>query len=823
MEVEQFLLVFQKQMDALFHCRVAEIWRYDQTERELWVFQKAKRKADLNNAGIVGEALTRLYPLNCLSNRTMSSYHADADGKDTEPVLVVPSSNIRTNITTAVCLRGGVPVFTHHDQRLLSRITAYVVLAINNFESAAKTVAFESGDVAERKCMETLSQMVDLVQQKAELSSIVSSAVENMELLTHADRSTVFAVDRATSVLMTLCSTGKDYPKVIHNNRALPARAYSFGEVLNLADAYEDIEFDSTIDLETGYRTRSALALPMMNSRAQIIGAAEFLNRADGNPFPNADVNYLRVILTFTGMMIDTDYLQREILSSTQQLRSFLSVAMSLMSDVALQAFLRDIMKGIRRKMKPTSVVIYLLTQDASKMRLFLSEGVRLQSFLPMSHGVGSLAFKSKESIIATDAVSDPRFVKDPFDDSGVVVHTIAVIPIVSQSGDVFGVVEAANKPEPFSKDEIVGMKSFGALIALALDNRDLTGISEHGNVSFEMDRWIDEPEKPECTIPARLQLMTAQRMELVSSRFDAAKWPGIGLFQAVFCIFSQSGLMSEFQISAETLFSFIYALRETYSEIPFHNWPRAVNILQFVHVTITIGKLENLLSKADIASLYIAALCQDAGYTADGDGPADAANALLGNTQSASSSRHCAVTVTLLSATQNNILKKMRPEYSRIAWDLILRLIVATDMANHWTYMASLRSFQTIFWADYSQKGFALTMLLKCATLWFMTRDPEIAESRLLAIREELGLDPVVSAREELFGPPPKWPIEVRIMKDNLAFATIIVLPLFVETARLIGAVKPIVEQCEAITATWKLTLYPPVEESTSIVISME
>jgi hypothetical protein len=102
--------------------------------------------------------------------------------------------------------------------------------------------------------------------------------------------------------------------------------------------------------------------------------------------------------------------------------------------------------------------------------------------------------------------------------------------------------------------------------------------------------------------------------MELASRKFEAAAWSGIGLVQAVFYLFFQAGLMAEFNIDAETLFSFIYAVRETYADQPFHNWPHAVNVLQFVQNAIVAGRLENVLSRVDILSLYIAALCRTQG-----------------------------------------------------------------------------------------------------------------------------------------------------------------------------------------------------------------
>jgi GAF domain-containing protein len=63
------------------------------------------------------------------------------------------------------------------------------------------------------------------------------------------------------------------------------------------------------------------------------------------------------------------------------------------------------------------------------------------------------------------------------------------IIPIINQNGDVFGVIEVANKIEAFSGAEINAVKSFGALIALPLGNRGLERVSEYEDVEFEMHR----------------------------------------------------------------------------------------------------------------------------------------------------------------------------------------------------------------------------------------------------------------------------------------------------------------------------------------------
>jgi GAF domain-containing protein len=823
MDIQEFLLVFQKQMEAIFHCRRAEIWRYDQTEKELFVYKKTRTRAEWATCGIVGEAITRLYPISCLSNRTMSSYNVEADGVETEPVLAVPVSNIRTNITTAVVLRGGVPVYTHRDQELLVRVADYVVLAINNLEAAAKVASVQSGEASERKCLETMTKIIDLVQDKANLADIITEAVESMEVMTHSDRSSLFAVDHGTSTLHTLFSTGNDYPKVIQSNRAVPARVFTFGQVINLADAYENIEFDATIDLETGYRTRSVLAVPMMNSRSEVIGCAEFLNRTDSTPFLNSDVPFLRSILTFLGTAIDADRLKREIVTSTQELRSFLAVGMSFMSGLAMQSFLVDIMKNMRLKMQCKSVVIYLLTTDQSKLKLFLAEGVRLQSFLPMSHHIGALSFKTKEVIIATDATSDPRFIKDPFDDSGVTIRTIVIVPIINHNGDVFGVVEAANKSEAFSGQEINAVKSFGALIALTLDNRDLEGVSDYGNVEFEMDRWIDPLERGAVQIPQRLSLLTAEWMDVNELKFEASQWTKVEMFKVIYYIFSSGGLLTEFKIQAETMFSFIYSVRESYLDIPHHNWVHAIDVLHFVHMLATYCKLESHITKIDLLCLYIAALCQDAGH--QGYSPAvlaqnEFSSELLNRGQSAESARHCAMVVNILAMRENNILKNVPGDKLRTAWDLILRLITGTDMSNHFSVLKSAKEITTLDWKDYGNMVIGLTLILKLATIGFMYKDGETCDSHLANVRAELELEEPVDREEGLFGPTPEIPPAIRRKKEILAFTQLIAGPLINTASSLLDGLGQLFTNCQAHVTEWMLDLYPPQEESTSIVI---
>ena len=69
------------------------------------------------------------------------------------------------------------------------------------------------------------------------------------------------------------------------------------GEVrpaVRVADAYEDPRFNRDVDLQTGFRTRSVLCLPLHDRAGNVFAVTQLLNRRDGQPFDENDERALR-------------------------------------------------------------------------------------------------------------------------------------------------------------------------------------------------------------------------------------------------------------------------------------------------------------------------------------------------------------------------------------------------------------------------------------------------------------------------------------------------------------------------------------------------
>ncbi len=54
-------------------------------------------------------------------------------------------------------------------------------------------------------------------------------------------------------------------------------------------DAYRDSRFEPAVDRRSGYRTKSILCVPLVDSESRVFGVAQLLNKVGGEPFDSAD------------------------------------------------------------------------------------------------------------------------------------------------------------------------------------------------------------------------------------------------------------------------------------------------------------------------------------------------------------------------------------------------------------------------------------------------------------------------------------------------------------------------------------------------------
>ena len=138
-----------------------------------------------------------------------------------------------------------------------------------------------------------------------EISRLMNTEVNHAKLIErinetarrhlNADRLTVFFYDRAKEELYSYIASGLQPGEIrIPANKGIAGHVFETGEMVCLADAYDDPRFNPAVDRKTGYRTRSILSLHITNRQGVRFGVVQALNKqSDAGVFTEEDMIFL--------------------------------------------------------------------------------------------------------------------------------------------------------------------------------------------------------------------------------------------------------------------------------------------------------------------------------------------------------------------------------------------------------------------------------------------------------------------------------------------------------------------------------------------------
>lgn len=137
--------------------------------------------------------------------------------------------------------------------------------------------------------------------------------------LVRADRCTVWLHDASSQTVWTVAGHGVERI-TIADNSGFVGRSIQTGSLINAEDAYLDKRFNTAVDRETGYRTRSILCIPFTNQEGKIIGAFQAINKQGGTQFTKKDETLLTFASTYAGKSLDAFILHKELLETQKEI-----------------------------------------------------------------------------------------------------------------------------------------------------------------------------------------------------------------------------------------------------------------------------------------------------------------------------------------------------------------------------------------------------------------------------------------------------------------------------------------------------------------------
>lgn len=139
-----------------------------------------------------------------------------------------------------------------------------------------------------------LRQLLDVnvaIASEIQLDALLRRIVQVTSQILNADRSSLFLHDRKTDELWSIVAEGVDNREIrFPSTSGLAGDTFTTRAAANVADVYADARFNQSIDLSTGYRTRTALSVPVITRDGRTLGVMQAFNRLDGSVFEDADM-----------------------------------------------------------------------------------------------------------------------------------------------------------------------------------------------------------------------------------------------------------------------------------------------------------------------------------------------------------------------------------------------------------------------------------------------------------------------------------------------------------------------------------------------------
>ncbi len=159
--------------------------------------------------------------------------------------------------------------------------------------------------------LQSILEVAKAMTAERNLDRLLALINDEAAKVAEADRCTIFLVDREKAQLWSKVAHGAQEIRIPLGTGIAGAVA-ARGEVVRIADAYADPRFNKQVDAGTGYRTRSILCVPMWNTRREITGVLQALNRRDGE-FSEEDAELLVALGGQAASAVENALLHEEI------------------------------------------------------------------------------------------------------------------------------------------------------------------------------------------------------------------------------------------------------------------------------------------------------------------------------------------------------------------------------------------------------------------------------------------------------------------------------------------------------------------------------
>ncbi|CAK4370705.1 unnamed protein product [Aphanomyces euteiches] len=537
------------------------------------------------------------------------------------------------------------------------------------------------------------------------------------------------------------------------------------GQVVTTNNAIEHPCFDKELDERNGQTTRKVLCVPVKDPEGNILAVVEATNKLDSSDFSVEDTLFLNYIAEAAGISLHKAMLLSEVIIAKRltDIRLKLNDYVLHHSDIHS---LTDLIMVHGKAIMECDRFGFLLV-DHLKNELWITSnngnlGDQVTVRQPIYKGISGLVATTGETVCTRDAYTHSLF--DPTHDNLTGYRTTSVLcmPVfeehVPSKPKVVAVAMCINKLQgsqviAFNDQDKTTMSRLCTEIQFALgqmslevcyfkvvSDRNLSGnseVTEAGIISSLLQKYsrnhasgimtsktADELAVHGSIPPAAdvfgRDIKLTQRPELDQWDLDILSFSFTEVIQSVQTLFRAYGFVDAFAISNDKLAAFVASVAQHYRANSYHNFYHAFQVLHSAHIQIK-AHMRKLLTGVDIFAVLIAALCHDVdhpGNNNDFEVKCMSAIALTHNDDAVLERHHCRVTFLILNTPSTNILEKVAPDAFRAIRRTIIRCIMATDMASHFSQCKTIENLTRHQFQDPSNRMLVMELIVHASDL---------------------------------------------------------------------------------------------------------
>ncbi|WP_020613830.1 HD domain-containing phosphohydrolase [Sediminispirochaeta bajacaliforniensis] len=227
-----------------------------------------------------------------------------------------------------------------------------------------------------QELLKIIFKYINLIANERDVDRLLIALADMGRDLITADRCTVWLVNQQRGELWSKIAHGVDRI-VIPLSKGVAGYVATTGKSMITNDAYADERFDKQVDSETGYRTRSIIALPIRDSAGEVMGVYQAINKMSGEDgFTERDLEHLQLAASYTGSELEAVTLQEEIEQTQREMIVTLAEAGEMRS--------KETGGHVRRVAEYSYLIALAMGMDAKEAEL-------LKKASPM-HDIGKIA-----------------------------------------------------------------------------------------------------------------------------------------------------------------------------------------------------------------------------------------------------------------------------------------------------------------------------------------------------------------------------------------------------------------------------------------------